>query len=180
MNCRARTSWAAALLAAATLATASVRAQALEHAVKATFVYKLAAFVEWPAETFDGPQAPLVICVAGEPVAALVDEATRGQALGSRPIVVRRLGAPAQAGACHIVFVGGPRADMAGYLQAARGKPVLTITDDADDARAKGVVNFVVRDNRVRFEIDLDKAAQQHLALSSKLASLAVNVLPLR
>ena len=39
---------------------------------------------------------------------------------------------------------------------------------------AKGVVNFVIQDNRVRFEIDEDAAARTGIAISSKLLSLAV------
>jgi len=53
---------------------------------------------------------------------------------------------------------------------------VLTITDAPADARDTGIINFVIRDNRVRFEIDLDAAARNQLTISSKLLSLATKV----
>jgi hypothetical protein len=55
-----------------------------------------------------------------------------------------------------------------------RGGPVLTITDAALQSGAKGVVHFVIRNGRVRFELDEAAAAQNGLVLSSKLKALAV------
>jgi hypothetical protein len=80
---------------------------------------------------------------------------------------------------CHILFAAGSAAQpVADILAASRGKPVLTITDDQRDDRAKGTINFVIQDNRVRFEIDNRGAAQDGLAISSKLLSLAIAVRP--
>ena len=69
---------------------------------------------------------------------------------------------------------------MDAYLARVRGKPVLSITDAADERKPRGTINFVVVENRVRFEIDLDMAAEHRLTLSSKLASLAVRTRPAR
>jgi hypothetical protein len=50
------------------------------------------------------------------------------------------------------------------------------VTDARPDARAHGIINFVIEGNRVRFEIDLNAAAENHLLISSKLLNLAVRV----
>jgi hypothetical protein len=149
----------------------------VEYAVKATYLYKFAPFVEWPAGTFAAATDPFVICVAGDDgVGDLVDEAARGQAIGSHPIrVVHRRAGDAETG-CQIVYVAQRGVAAAAELERVRGRPVLTVTDGAGDAH--GIVNFVVRDNRVRFEIDLAAAAQNRLAVSSKLLNLAVRVRP--
>jgi hypothetical protein len=54
---------------------------------------------------------------------------------------------------------------------------VLTVTDAAPSG-VHGIVNFVLLDDRVRFEIDLGQAARNGIAISSKLLSLAVTVQP--
>ena len=57
----------------------------IEHAVKATYLYKFAPFVEWPAGAFRFPSDPLVICIVGtDAVGSLVDEAATGQTV-ARP-----------------------------------------------------------------------------------------------
>jgi hypothetical protein len=151
-------------------------AQSLEFAVKATFLHKFAGFVEWPESAFASSDSPFALCVAGgDPVSRLIDQAAAGQSYGAHPSEVRHIAQPSAVAACHALYVAGMPADaIEAYLRAARGRPVLTVTDDAASRRAQGMVNFVVRDNRVRFEIDLDLAAMHRLVVSSKLASLAL------
>jgi hypothetical protein len=77
------------------------------------------------------------------------------------------------------MFVSGSDAQsVPDGLAAVRGMPILTITDAARDADAKGIIHFVIRDNRVRFEIDDRTAAESGLSISSKVLSLAVAVRP--
>lgn len=151
----------------------------VEYAVKATYLYKLAPFVEWPAGTFDSPNDPFILCVVGhDPVAALVDPAVQGQQLAGHMIDVLHLAEVRHDARCHILYVAthGPAAVAA--LDAVRGLPVLTVTDAAQDPRARGIVNFIVQDNRVRFEIDSRAATENHLVISSKLLNLAVQPSP--
>ena len=61
-------------------------------------------------------------------------------------------------------------------LEALRGSPVLTVGDAKESGG--GIVTFVVKDNRVRFTVDDEAAAQNGLVISSKLLSLALNVKP--
>jgi len=162
-----------------TLAAVSAPAQTppLEYGVKATYLYKFAPFIEWPAGTFASASDPLVICVVGsDPVADLVDEAVKGQVISAHAIDVRHLEGSARGARCHILYIAlrGPAA--AGALDSVRGTPVLTVTDSARDAG--GIVNFVVQDNHVRFEINLHAAAENHLVISSKLLNLATRVSP--
>ena len=82
------------VLLAALVAGPVARAQEsqLELAVKATYLYKFAPFVEWPASAFDSPTAPLVLCVVGDdPFGDLLDRAVSGQHAGKHPIALRRL-----------------------------------------------------------------------------------------
>lgn len=148
----------------------------LEYAVKATFLYKLAAFVEWPPASFADQAAPFRLCVAGaDPFGAQLDKATAGQRIANHPIVVRRIARPDQAGGCHVLYLADADGQaVARALQGLKGRPVLTVTDEAFDDDARGIIHFVVRDSRVRFEIDTQTASRAGLTLSSKLTSLAV------
>jgi hypothetical protein len=157
---------------------AAADAPSLEYAVKATYLYKFAPFVEWPAGAFESPSAPLNLCIIRfDPFGPVLDRAVEGQRVGDRPIFVRRLAAPDPRTPCHIMYVGSPSGtNPADILEQVRGRPVLTVTDAERDPSAKGVVNFVLDSNRVRFEIDQAGAAEQGLSISSKLLGLAVAV----
>jgi hypothetical protein len=169
----------AALLAvlayAASLGPATAQTS-LEVAVKATDLYKFAAFVEWPSSAFAGPAEPAVLCVAGDdPFGPLLDQAVRGQKVGDRPIVVMRLERVERGAPCTILFAAPSRRQpQAEALDRVRGQPVLTVTDEAGDPNARGMIDFVLRDGRVRFRIDPRAAERSGLSISSKLLSLAV------
>jgi hypothetical protein len=169
------------LLTLASMTSAWAQGASLEYAVKATFLYKFAAFVEWPPAAFASPTTPIDLCVAlYDPFGGLLEQAAAGQRVGERPIVVRRLAASEPMSDCHILYLGagaGMEA-VAEALATVRGTPVLTVTDAARDPRATGIINFVIENNRVRFEIDDRAAAENGLAISSKLLSLAVFVRP--
>src|ERR1700683_5518224 len=38
----------------------------VEYPVKLAFLYNFTKFVEWPAQSYRGPGAPLVICIVGD------------------------------------------------------------------------------------------------------------------
>jgi hypothetical protein len=148
----------------------------LAVAVKATDLYKFAAFVEWPPSAFSGPADPAVLCVAGDdPFGPVLDQAVRGQKIGGHPIVVTRLDHVDRGAPCNILFAAPSRRQSpADALDMVRGQPVLTVTDEAGDPNARGMIDFVLREGRVRFRIDPRLAERSGLLISSKLLSLAV------
>lgn len=165
---------AAALIA---LATGEARAQDLEAAVKATYLYKLAPFIVWPPNAFDGPADPLVICVQSpDGFAGLVERAVASQRMGGHPIQVRRVARLERGQGCHIAYVAGsPSQSPSQALAAVEGAPVLTVTD-ATHGPARGIVHLVLNGGRVRFSINSARADADGLGVSSKLLALAVEV----
>lgn len=168
--------WAALGGVAASLLAGSARADSLEYPVKAAFLYKFGSYVEWPAGAFADASAPLVLCVVGrDPFGAVLDKTVQGRTVGAHPVVVRRMPSVARGAACHIAFLGGSgEQSTADAARALADAPVLTVTEGAE---APGAIRLVVKDNRVRFEIDQRAAQQAGVAISSKLLNLAVAVL---
>ena len=146
----------------------------LEYAVKASYLYKFAPFVQWPPTAFETPTAPLAICIAGQdPFGPALGEAVRGQHVNGHPIVVRRVENVRPGIACQILFVGG--GDTTEALQAVAHEPVLTVTDH-NRGGAGGMIQFVMVAGRVRFMIDQAAAENSGIGISSKLLGLAVSV----
>ena len=150
----------------------------LEYAVKATFLYKFAPFIEWPPAAFRSADTPLTICIAGDDaVARLIDDAAQGQRDGERSVVVQHLTTVSRDAPCHVLYAAGTTTQSAAAaLDAVRGRPVLTVADSARGP-ARAMITFVVENNRVRFDIDDRAAAASGLSISSKLLSLARTVI---
>jgi hypothetical protein len=166
------------LIAFAVLHAAPTQGAPLEYAVKATYLHKFAPFVEWPSPAAEFPGGAFTVCVVGDdPLGALLDRAVSGQEVAGRPIVVRRFATVTGNPGCAVLYaIGSDTEPVAAILAAVRGAPVLTVTDAVTDPAAKGIINFVIQEDRVRFEIDNSIAAADGLTISSKLLSLAVHV----
>jgi hypothetical protein len=159
------TRWIAIALAALIANPASADDQQVISAIEAAYLTKFAPFVEWPANA-----AATALCVRGDDgIADLVGRALA--APSPSPVPFRRLDPGTPPIGCRILFAADP--DPATLAMPA----LLTVTRQAAD-NTKGIVNFVIVDDRVRFEIDDAKAARQGLKISSKLLSLAVAVKP--
>jgi hypothetical protein len=169
----------AGLLAAASgLCPAQTGDAAAEHQVKAAFLYKFAGYVEWPEAAFPRPDTPITIGVLGdEALAAELEQAVTGRTVGDRRMAVRRLKAGEPLAGVHILFVGKTEsARLNQIVQSAAPRSVLTVTE-SNGALAQGsVINFVVADRRVRFEISLQSAERSKLKLSSRLLAVATQV----
>ena len=172
-----RMRWTAllAMLGLALSATSGhAQAGATESAVKATYLYKFAPFVEWPTSAFASPSSPFYLCVmADDPFGAVLDQAASGQRVDEHPVAVRRLRGADGAAGCHILYLGAAAKATNGALRNLRGTPVLTVSDQTDPG---AIIRFVVKDGRVRFEIDTAAATANGVMISSKLLSLAVAV----
>jgi hypothetical protein len=149
----------------------------LEYAVKATYLYKLAPFVDWPADEFAAPDAPFVICVVGEdPFGGFLEQAVAGRRFGEHPFEVRKLASLGAGASCQIAFITQPTSQSVSQaLAEVNGKSVLTVIDSTV-AEPGGIVQFVITQGRVGFAIDTAAAARNHLSISSKLLSLALAV----
>jgi hypothetical protein len=174
---------ASSLLVAAAAANARpaepFRATA-EYSLKAAVLVNLAKFTDWPTNAFAGPAAPLVIGVVGEdPFGPALEEAARAQTVAGHPVQVRRLSATAPLPQVHVLFISRSEQNrLPQVLEAVRGAPVLTVSDVTRFARQGGMVNLVLRDEMVRFEVNLNSVEAAGLRLSSKVLKYATLVAP--
>ena len=167
----------ALLLCSPALRAAAAEPGEFEYQVKAAFVVKFIGYVEWPAQVMAAPDQPFRIGVAGQD--ALVDELRRtaaGITAAGRPIEVRRLARGDEAAGVQLLFVArASSGQLAPLLAAVRERPVLTVTE-TDPAEAGGMINFVVVDDKVRFDVALPAAEQSGLRISARLLAVARRV----
>ena len=152
---------------------------ALEYQVKAAFILNFAKFVEWPAQAFADAEAPLSIGIFGEdPFGEVLDQMSRDSKLNGRSVVIRRSRFLHELENCQILFFSrSEEASLVESLEALKGSSVLTVGESENFAERSGVIGFVRQDNKVRFEINLASARRAQLKISSKLLSLASEVI---
>jgi hypothetical protein len=175
------------LAAAATDAHAQDTETSSEYLIKAGFIYNFASLVQWPSASFSQADSPIVIAVLGEDhFGTTLDRVLQGKKVDGRPFVIKRLrslselvkpvGNPRE---CQILYVtASAMSHLSEAIQAVRGLPILTIGEMPGFAKSGGIINLVLEDNRVRFEVNVKAAKDADLNISSRLLALARIVQP--
>ena len=144
-----------------------------EYLIKAVFLYNFAKFTTWPTESFPDPQAPLRLCILGEDAFGAAMESIEGKSIKGRPLAVIRIAQVADAVRCHILFISTSEEErLRAILDDLHERPILTISDMPNFARAGGTINLKTVEDRIRFDINVDAANAADLRLSSKLLRL--------
>lgn len=155
----------------------SARAQegeASEPRLKAAFLYKFGNFIEWPTNAFNSPTAPMIIGVAGSgPFRSELERTVQNKAIDGHPLLVKEIKNISDLKNCHILFIGSSEKRLAELLKAVRGTSVLTVGETDGFIAAGGMINFLVEENKIRFEVNNTTAQQAGLKISSKLLMLA-------
>jgi hypothetical protein len=143
-----------------------------EYDIKAAFLFNFTRFVEWPPTP--GGTAFCIGIDGADPFHGALESAVIGRSAGGRGIAVRRFGPGEEPDACEMVFVSGADLKKArASLASIHGAAVLTVGEATGFCHNGGVIEFAVKDSKVRLEINLDAAQRAHLQISSKLLSLA-------
>jgi hypothetical protein len=154
------------------------RGRSLEYQVKAAYLLNFTRYVEWPAQVFDGPDAPLRICVLGrDPFGSVLDATVQGRTTHGRRITVRRIHTAGETAGCQLVFVSRETWRTQRELPASlRRHGVLTVGESDDFAQEGGVIGFVIQNETVRFVVNADARDRAGLRISSRMLSLAAAV----
>jgi hypothetical protein len=148
-----------------------------EYDVEAAYLFNFSKFVTWPA-TSRARTDTLLICVLGnDPFGEVLDKIVAGEKINGAPVAEKKISSAEEAPACSILYVSNNEASRLGrILYVVKDLPVLTVSDIPDFLDRGGMIQFVLRDDRVRFAVNLAPAQRDGLIFSSELLKVAVTV----
>jgi len=149
-----------------------------ESQAKASFLAAFARFVEWPPDAFSAGQSPFLLCVFGDfSFGASLAEATRGTSIRGRRVEVRWAHKEHDLCAGHILFVSRSQGKRNGSIfKSIQGGNVLTVGETPDFLASGGVIDFLIAEDRLQFEVNIGAASDEGLRISSNLLALARQV----
>jgi len=139
--------------------------------LKAEIISRFAPYIEWPSAAL-APEAPLLLCVVNDQgVADALQRATADRTVGSHKLAVKSLAATAALPSCQVLYVAGEDAKRS--LDTVAAAPVFTIGDASDFVSTGGMVKLFRRNDRLRFEVNLEPIERVGMKLSSRVLALA-------
>ncbi|MHC4186823.1 MAG: YfiR family protein [Planctomycetota bacterium] len=163
--------------------------------VKAAFIYNFIKFIDWPQEKTEDVNKPLTVGILGSsPFGNSFDKIKDTQIRGRKVVIkyfesIENIKGGEQKqneeiqrnlkeyGQCDVLFVCGTENKFfSRILQPLEIYHVLTIGDTQGFLEAGGIINFVMEEKKVRFEINMASAKRSKLEVRSKLLRLAKRV----
>lgn len=150
-------------------------AETTRYDLEAAFVYKFIKFVEWPNSFKDEEFFDVCYTGSGEiqpSIMALVDSEIKDLRLKVK--IVEDLNDLQN---CELLFVDISSKDgRKKYINFLSRKSVLTVSHFDGFIEEGGMINLLLKNNRIQFEINIKSAEESNIKVSSKLLRLANSV----
>lgn len=143
---------------------------------KKSFIWAFTKYIEWPSSYRSGD---FVIGVLGDdPLTTyLEDLKTRYGDVDGQTITIRNYSSVSKIEKCHILYVPAEKSEsLNSVIARLKGKSTLIITEGEGLTRKGAIISFVVRESKIKFEINKKRAESYSLQVSSVLSDLGILV----
>ena len=166
---------ALALLVVPLVAGAADSAAVLEYKVKGGYLFNFAKFIEWPATCLPAPDSPFVIGVLDDGEALPVVQALlEGKKVNGHPVQVRAVTADQIGKDVHILLVTRAAGKSPEEIKLALGGAATLLVGETEQfAERGGMVGFTREEESIRLSLNLERATEAGLKVSSKLSNVA-------
>ncbi len=146
-----------------------------ETQVKAAYLFSFAKFVKWPAETLPATSDPIRLCILNDSFfQAQLDLIARNKSIDGHPILVILVQNATQSRGCQELFISSAaKQNPLPIIESLRGTTVLTVGEEDGFVEEGGIINFILQDDRVHFQVNQNAANKAGIKMSSQLLSLA-------
>lgn len=165
------------LLSAVSISASRVSYQTIDTnaKIKTMFIYNFTKYVEWPSSY---KQGNFVIGILGK--TSLTSELKKMAATKkavTQQFEIKEFSSIDKVAKCHILYIAKDRAgDLSKVIAKLKPYSTLVITESEGLAKKGSGINFVVMNNKQRFEINKSNIEKHNLKVSNSLLSLAITV----
>ncbi len=157
----------------ALLITMPVLMQGQVAKYKAVFTLNFIRYIGWPEAARQGD---FVIGVLQDSdIARRIDQQTGGKKFGFQDVVVKQFNSLDEVTDCQVLFVsdGVNFSRNAAQIKQKLGDNSLIVTESEGATEYGAMINFVVRDEVLKFEIHKGNASSKGLQISSRLENMS-------
>ncbi len=145
---------------------------------KAVFTLNFIRYVGWPESS---KQGDFVIGVLrSKEIADWLREQSEGKPFGFQNIVIKEFRTPEEIDGCQVIFVSSAvnlKNSGSLILDKAKQKNSLIVTEAEGATQHGAAINFVVRDDVLKFELHKANAGRMGLQFSSRLEGMSAAII---
>ena len=159
------------LLMAFLATRAPAQPQEKEATLKAVFIYNFTKYIEWDSSSSEN--SFIIGIIGSSRIVAPLAEIAKTNTVKNKKIIVRTYTRPEEIGNCDILFIPGKLPYPLHNILDKTGKGVLTISEEEGYAKEGTAFNFIIRNDKLKFEANLRAINSAGLKAGSQLLKLA-------
>ncbi|MBN2180492.1 MAG: YfiR family protein [Sedimentisphaerales bacterium] len=167
-----------------------------EYQIKAAFLYNFLKFVEWPEDKVGDSNAPIIIAIIGKDVFNGAFDNIKDKTIEGRKVTIKHLKGMLELKQkstnnkpetspqieaiqhSHLLFISpSEKKNIEEILKLVKNHTVLTVADTEGFLDSGGIINLLMEENKVRFEINMIAAKEAKIQIRSQLLRLAKKVI---
>jgi len=141
---------------------------------KSVFTLNFIRYIGWPEETKQGDF--VIGVVRDKEMVSWLKKQSAGKKFGFQSVVIKEFKSADEVTNCQVVFVSSNvnfSKNATTIINKVGGKNTLIISESEGATKSGSMINFVIREDKLKFEIHKANAAKFGLQISSKLESMA-------
>jgi hypothetical protein len=164
--------FAGIILAGSSSFYAPSQSDSKEYLLKAAFLYRFIDYVDWgnnEAQNFN-------IAVLGESdIMNPLNEISKEKKVRGKSIYVTKYQNVDDIGSCQVLFISrNYNGDIGSVISKIDNKPILIVTEQKNACEEGAHINFLISEDKLKFEINIKAASKANLKISSELLQHAV------
>lgn len=144
--------------------------------IKTVFLYNFTRYIEWPSEARTGSFS-ILIYGTNTPLMTELNNMAKTKMVGNQKIEIRTANALSAIGTPNIIFITQANsAALPDIIANLKGKNTLIVTEKPGLAKQGAAINFLIVDNKQKFELNKSNAEKYNLKVSTTLLQLAIPI----
>jgi hypothetical protein len=146
---------------------------AQNYKLHTVFIFSFTRYVIWP-ETYN--QGEFEILVLGDsPIVGALEEMAKAKKVGDRAIKVTKINSASEIRKCNILFIPtGKSAQLTEAMAKVSNQSILVITEEPGLGAKGSVINFIMKEGKLAFELNQSAVAKQNFKIANELSRLAI------
>lgn len=141
--------------------------------IKAVFMYNFSKYIEWPSDYTSGN---FIIGIYGK--SPLYDELvtmSQRKKAGNQDFEIKKINSVNEISKCHIIYMAPEKSfDLDNVIKQTKNYSTLIVGEKEGLAQKGTGINFVIRENKQKFELNVNNIEKKKLKVSSNLEALAI------
>jgi len=145
-----------------------------EAALKAVFIYNFTKYIQWDEPEISGNFS--IGIIGNSAVSHTLEKISQNNRVNGKKIIIRYFMVPEEIEACNILFITEKLSFPLAAILEKTSKKTLTVSEEQGFAKMGTAFNFIIKDDKLKFEANLKVIYAAGVRVSSQLLKLATIV----